>query len=104
MVVVFSPDGQFLATTSNDYTARLWDAASGQEVARFPHEGTVWDVVFTRDGQRLATASADKTAQIWIWQTKDLITKLANAYHVISPTLSGASIWTMNHIGLLVRN
>ena len=75
LVVVFSPDGQFLATASNSDTARLWHVASGQEVARFPHEGIVWDVVFTRDGQRLATAGADKTAQIWIWQTKDLITE-----------------------------
>ena len=73
--MVFSPDGQFLATTSNSNTARLWNTASGQEVARFPHENTVSDVVFTRDGQRLATAGADKTAQIWIWQTKDLITE-----------------------------
>jgi len=65
VAVAFSPDGQRVATASQDKTARLWDAAGRQEIARFPHEDTVSAVVFSPDGQRLATASADKTARLW---------------------------------------
>jgi WD40 repeat protein len=35
--VAFAPDGKLLATASKDGTARLWDVASGKEVARFEH-------------------------------------------------------------------
>jgi WD40 repeat protein len=75
LAVVFSPDGQRLATASADKTARLWDAANSRELLRLPHDDIVWEVAFSPDGQRLATASADKTAQIWIWQTEKLITE-----------------------------
>ncbi|HRX60385.1 MAG TPA: trypsin-like peptidase domain-containing protein, partial [Candidatus Competibacter sp.] len=63
--VVFSPDGQRLATASADKTARMWDAASGRELARMTHEDRVNSVVFSPDGLRLATASSDHTARVW---------------------------------------
>jgi CHAT domain/WD domain, G-beta repeat len=63
--VVFSPDGTRLATASDDNTARIWDATTGQELTRVSHEGRVVGVAFSPDGTRLATASTDKTARIW---------------------------------------
>lgn len=67
--VAFSPNGRWLATCSDDKTARIWDATNGQELLRVVHKGwftgVVFGVAFSPDGRRLATASNDKTARIW---------------------------------------
>jgi WD40 repeat protein len=64
LAVVFSPDGQFLATASLDKTARITAVADGRELARVTHDGEVTAVAFSPDGQFLATASWDKTVRI----------------------------------------
>ncbi|RFP57925.1 MAG: hypothetical protein BJG00_011765, partial [Limnothrix sp. CACIAM 69d] len=54
----FSPDGQRIVTASWDKTARLWDAKTGQEIAKLAgHEGDVRAAQFSPDGQRILTAS-----------------------------------------------
>jgi len=63
---VFSPNGQRIVTASMDHTARLWNAASGKELARLEgHEDRVLHAAFSADGQRIVTASRDKTARVW---------------------------------------
>jgi WD40 repeat protein len=65
LAVVFSPDGQRLATASENHTAQLWDAATGEEVARMVHDGAVRTIAFHPSGQSLATGSDDGTAGLW---------------------------------------
>ena len=62
----FSPDGQRILTASHDTTARLWDASTGELLARLrEHSGPMWAASFSPDGQRVLTASEDMTARLW---------------------------------------
>jgi WD40 repeat protein len=64
-VLHFSPNGARVLTTSADNSAKLWDAASGELVASFPHQGEVFQAEFSSDGARVLTAGEDKTAKLW---------------------------------------
>jgi WD40 repeat protein len=63
---VFSPDGRFVATASEDKTARVWEAATGNEIRRFSeHPYPVSSVAFSPDSRFLLTGSWDGIARLW---------------------------------------
>jgi len=64
--LAFSPDGSKIATTSEDGTAKVWDAGTGQELLTLAgHLGPTIGLDFSPDGKRLATSSYDGTAIVW---------------------------------------
>jgi WD40 repeat protein len=68
-----SPDGKTLAGGCSDGAVKLWDIATGRELATLEgHTAAVYTVTFAPDGRALATGGEDFTLRLW-----DLTTRLA---------------------------
>ncbi len=64
--IAYSPDGQLLASVSNDNTIKLWNTERGKLVnTLLGHSGSISAVAFSPDGKILATFGYDKTIRLW---------------------------------------
>ena len=64
--VVFSADGEYLASGSGDNTIGVWRVSSGERIKTLTgHSDWVISVVFSADGEYLASGSDDKTIGVW---------------------------------------
>jgi WD40 repeat protein len=61
----FSPDGKFLAASSYDSTAKLWDTKTWNHYYSFKHGHYVYSVNFSPDSKWLLTSCIDGTIQLW---------------------------------------
>ncbi|HND51702.1 MAG TPA: hypothetical protein PLV92_04875, partial [Pirellulaceae bacterium] len=76
--VAVSSDGKLYATASEDRTARLWDAATGECLRVLNgHDGKVTDVGFSPDCKTVATTCVDGGVRIWDVSSGELRAKLS---------------------------
>lgn len=73
--IAFSPDGKTLASSSHDFTVKLW-TLSGHCLHTFQHEAEAGRLAWCPDGSRLASSGFDQTVRIWDTQT-------GNCLHVL---------------------
>lgn len=63
--------GSLAATASGDFSARVWDAITGQSLIELPHKHIVKTCVFSPNSKRLATGG--KEALVRVYDLPDLL-------------------------------
>jgi WD40 repeat protein len=75
--VAISPDGQILATGSDDNTIKLWELNTGKLIRTLTgHSDWVLSLAMTPDGQTLVSGSRDNTIKLWHLNTGKLLRTL----------------------------
>ncbi|HAG79853.1 MAG TPA: serine/threonine protein kinase [Cyanobacteria bacterium UBA12227] len=82
--VAISPNGNTLASGSDDKTIGLWDLNRGKVISILTgHSQAVNSVAFSPDGTQLASGSDDQTIKVWNWQNKEEIYTLSGHSHKV---------------------
>ncbi len=83
--LVFSPDGQYLASSGGKYDAvYVWDIETSEQIAKFTvdeelqprHRATGIPLTFSPDGRRLIGATPENTFSVWDIETGERIAHL----------------------------
>jgi len=84
LTALFSPNGARVLTTSQDNTARVWDARTGRALATLGGaRAAVSSAAFSPDGRRVVTGDADNTARVWDAATGALLQTLSGHTDIV---------------------
>lgn len=98
--ITYSPDGELIASASDDNTVRIWKL-NGEQLHVLQHQDNVRQVAFAPDGKTIASASKDKTVKIWRVEDQTLLKTLTHSISVraVSFTRDGTFIITGDEEG-----
>lgn len=72
--LAISPDGKIIATETDEYSIKLWDAQTGVLLREIKgHESGVLSLAFSPDGKVLINGSNDSTLKFWNTQSGELL-------------------------------
>jgi len=93
----FSNDGRRIITASDDGTARVWNATTGQPLTPpLAHKGPVNEGRFSPQGDKVISAAEDGTARVWDATTgKELLPPLTHATNVLRASFSSTGKWIL---------
>ncbi len=64
--VVWSPDGQDIASAGNDHTVQVWQALTGRNITTYGgHTNLVLGLAWSPDGKHIASGGSDHSLRIW---------------------------------------
>jgi WD40 repeat protein len=91
--VCFDASGKRLLTSSWDGTARVWDAVTGECLARVASDETLYTGALSRDGELLATGGAHGWIHLWAAGTGEHLHTLADpqTYYGYWPHAAGGA-------------
>jgi WD40 repeat protein len=102
----FSPDGNYLASSSNDHTVRIWDVETWECIKILEgHTNLVNFVAYHPDAQRrlLASCSHDETIRLWDSGTGECIKVLRPERIYEGMNIMGATGITPAHLLIDLR-
>jgi hypothetical protein len=103
--LAIAPDGKVLATGDSNGGVTLWNAMSGDILARFSgNQGTISGLAFSPDGRLLASASWDGTVVVWDIQTGEKLLQLmghSDAIIAVQFAPDGRILYTRSVDGLI---
>ena len=99
--VDFSPDSTKLVLGSSNYTATIWDAASGEKIRTLLHEQGLRAAKFSSDDDRIATATYKGSIRVWDSKDGHLLVDIPV---MVTSLYNSGLLWFNNHIFVVSDN
>lgn len=102
--VTFSPDGQLIASSSEDNTVKLWSSNGNLIKTLYGHTNIVTQVTFSPDGQFLA--SVDGNSQVILWSKNATLLNTfkghTDAIYDVQFSPDGKTLASVSHDGKVI--